>query len=67
MPPGFIRAISAPETMPRLRGDSTMWMLIASEVASSVSLSTRATPTSAARSSVRFWLQACTFMPSAKP
>ena len=32
-----------------------------------VSLSTRLTPTSAARSSVRFWLQAITSIPNARP
>jgi len=63
--PGFMRASSAAPTRPLVRSESTRWMETKSEAASSSSLLTYRAPASAARSGVRFWLQATTSMPNA--
>ena len=63
--PGFIRAMSAAPIRPRVRSDSTRWMLTASERDSSSSFDTIVAPADCALSGVMFWLQASRFMFSA--
>ena len=62
-----MRAMSAAPTMPRERSDSTTCKVSTSASDISAGLSTRAAPTSAARSAVRLGLQATTRMPKAAP
>jgi hypothetical protein len=64
---GFIAAISAAPTMPRVAALETRCSEITSDSANNASLVTWRTETSAARSSVRFGLHAMTFMPNAWP
>ena len=58
-------ASSGAPTSPRLRSESTSWMLTKSDVRRSSSLETQAAPAAAAFSAVKFWLQATTSMPKA--
>ena len=62
---GFMRARSPAPTSPRERSESTRWIVTTSASSKSCSLLTWVTPAASARSAVRFWLQAITFMPKA--
>ena len=63
----FMSASSFSPTSPRVRSESTRWMLSTSDPSKICSLVTFSAPAPFARSSSRFWLQAMHFMPNAAP
>ena len=64
---GFIRANSGAPIRPLVRPLRTRWTVTTSASRNSVCLSTRVAPAALAFTSVRFWLQAITFIPKATP